>query len=86
MPAIDILDPLPPMIPAVPAHTVIEFLIDYSLRDYSDTGLVARTWHWILYGGGSGPISHVDRSRFDGAGPSSATTLDAACIANEPLP
>ena len=67
MPAMDIPDPLPPAI--TPPHTVIEFLIDQHLEEFGDTGLVARTWHWVLHGGGPGPISHMDWSQFDGNGP-----------------
>jgi hypothetical protein len=66
---VDIPDPLPPAI-TLP-RTVIEFLVDQDLDEFGDTGLVARTWHWILRGGGPGPISHVDWSQFDGDGPPS---------------
>jgi hypothetical protein len=52
MPAIDIPDPLLPAI--TPPRTVIEFLIDQHLEEFSDTGLVAHTWHWVLHGGGPG--------------------------------
>ncbi len=52
MPAIDIPDPLPPAL--IPPRTVIEFLIDQDLDEYGETGLVARTWHWVLHGGGPG--------------------------------
>ena len=58
MPAIAIPDPLPPAI--TPPRTVIEFLVDQDLEEFGDTGLVARTWHWVLHGGGPGPISHMD--------------------------
>ena len=82
MPAIDIPDPLPPAI--TPPRTVIEFLIDQDLDEYGDTGLVARTWHWVLHGGGPGPISHMDWSKFDGDGPPSAATLATESTADEP--
>ena len=82
MPAIDIPDPLPPAI--TPPRTVIEFLIDQDLEEFGDTGLVARTWHWVLHGGGPGPISHMDWSQFDGDGPPSAATLAAESTADEP--
>jgi len=55
MSAIDIPDPLPPAI--TPPRTVIEFLVDEDLDEFGDTGLVARTWHWVLHGGRPGPIS-----------------------------
>jgi integrase len=64
MPAIAIPDPLPPAI--TPPRTVIEFLVDQDLEEFGDTGLVARIWHWVLHGGGPGPISHMDWSQFDG--------------------
>jgi len=50
---ITIPDPLPPAI--TPTRTVIEFLVDQDLDEFGDTGLVARTWHWVLHGGGPGP-------------------------------
>jgi hypothetical protein len=81
MSAINIPDPLPPAI--TPPRTVIEFLIDQDLEEFGDTGLVARTWHWVLRGG-SGPISHMDWSPFDGDGPPSAATLAAESTADEP--
>jgi hypothetical protein len=46
--AIEIPDPLPPTI--TPPRTVIEFLIDQDLGEYGETGLIARTWHWVLHG------------------------------------
>ena len=82
MSAIDIPDPLPPAI--TPPRTVIEFLVDEDLDEFGDTGLVARTWHWVLHGGGSGPISHMDWSQFDGDGPPSSATLTAESTADEP--
>jgi hypothetical protein len=82
MPAIDIPDPLPPAI--TPPRTVIEFLVDQDLEEYGDTGLVARTWQWVLLGGGPGPISHMDWAQFDGDGPPSAATLAAEGTADEP--
>ena len=75
-------DPLPPAI--TPPRTVIEFLIDQDLEEYGETGLVARTWHWVLHGGGPGPISHMDWSQFDGDGPPSAATLAAESTTDEP--
>ena len=81
MPAIDIPDPLPPAI--TPPRTVIEFLVDQDLEEYGDTGLVARTWQWVLHGGGTGPISHMDWAQFDGDGPPSAATLAAESTAYE---
>ena len=82
MPEIEIPDPLPPAI--TPPRTVIEFLVDQDLEEFGDTGLVARTWHWVLHGGGPGPISHMDWSQFDGDGPPSAATLAAESTADEP--
>ena len=82
MPAIDIPDPLPPTI--TPPREVVEFLIDQHLAEFGDSGLVARTWHWILHGGSPGPISHMDWSQFDGDGPPSAATLTAESTASEP--
>lgn len=82
MPAIDIPDPLPPAI--TPPRAVIEFLISQDLDEFGATGLVARTWHWILHGGGPGPISHADWSQFDGHRPPSAATLAAESTASEP--
>src|SRR5579862_6562197 len=82
MPAIDIPDPLPPAI--TPPRTVIEFLVDQDLEEFGDSGLVARTWHWALHGGGPGPISHMDWSQFDGDGPPSAATLAAESTTDEP--
>src|SRR5580698_3429319 len=52
MSAINIPNPLPPAI--TPSRTVIEFLVDQDLEEFGDTGLVARTWHWVLHGGGPG--------------------------------
>lgn len=37
-----------------------------------------------MYGGGPGPISHMDWSQFDGNGPPSAATLAAQSTADEP--
>ena len=82
MRAIDIPDPLPSAI--TPPRTVIEFLVDQDLEEFGDTGLVARTWHWVLHGGGPGPISHMDWSQFDGDGPPSTATLAAESTADEP--
>ena len=80
--AIDIPDPLPPAV--TPPRTVIEFLVDQDLEEFGDTGLVARTWHWALHGGGPGPISHIDWSQFDSEGPPSAATLAAESTTDEP--
>jgi hypothetical protein len=82
MPVIDIPDPLPPSI--TPPRAVIEFLIDQDLDEFGETGLVARTWHWVLHGGGVGPISQMDWAEFDGDGPPSAATLAAESTADEP--
>jgi hypothetical protein len=82
MPAIDIPDPLPPAI--TPDREVIEFFIDEDLAEFGQDSLVARTWQWVLHGGGPGPISHMNWSRFDGDGPPSAATLAAESTASEP--
>jgi hypothetical protein len=82
MPAIDIPDPLPPAI--TPPRSVIEFLIDEDLEEFGDDSLVARTWRWILRGGGPGPISRMDWTQFDGELPPSAATLAAESTASEP--
>ena len=50
MTAIEIPDPLPPAI--TPDRQVIEFLIDQHLEEFGDNSLVARTWRWVLHGGG----------------------------------
>jgi hypothetical protein len=62
---------------------VIEFLVDQDLDEFGDTSLAARTWHWVLHGGGPGPISHMDWSQFDGNRPPSAATLAAESTADE---
>src|SRR5260370_38369865 len=82
MPAREIPDPLPPAIP--PPRTVVEFLIEQHLEEFGDTGLIARTWHWVLHGGGPRPISHMDWTQFDGDGPPPAATLAAESTAAEP--
>jgi hypothetical protein len=82
MPAIDIPDVLPPAI--TPDHEVIGFLVERHLEEFGDNSLVARTWQWVLHGGGRGPISHTDWRRFDGEGPPSAATLTAESTASEP--
>jgi hypothetical protein len=82
MSSIAIPDPLPPAI--TPPRTVIEFVVDQDLEEFGDTGLVARTWHWVLHGGGPGPVSHMDWSQFDGDGAPSAATLAAESAADEP--
>ena len=81
MPAIEIPDPLPPAI-TLPRE-VIEFAISQHLEEFGEHSLVARTWHWILHGGGTGPISHMDWSQFDGEGPPSAATLAAESTADQ---
>jgi hypothetical protein len=82
MPVIDIPDPLLPAI--TPDREVIEFLIGRHLDEFGANSLVARTWHWVLHGGGRAPISHTDWSQFDGDGPPSAATLAAESTASEP--
>ena len=82
MTTIEIPDPIPPAI--TPDREVIEFLIDQDLEEFGENSLVARTWHWILYGARRAPISHTDWSRFDGDGPPSAATLAAESTASEP--
>ena len=73
---------MPPAI--TPDREVIEFLIERHLDEFGDGSLVARTWHWVLHGGGRGPISYMDWSRFDGDGPPSAATLAAESTASQP--
>jgi len=80
--AIVIPDPLPPAI--TPPREVIEFAISQHLAEFGENSLLVRTWHWILYGGGPGPISHTDWSQFDGDGPPSAATLAAESTADQP--
>ena len=82
MPPIDIPDPLPPAI--TPDRDVIEFLIERHLKEFGEDSLVARTWQWVLHGGGRGPISHMDWAQFDRDGPPSAATLAAESTASEP--
>jgi hypothetical protein len=82
MPAIEIPDPLPRAI-TLPRE-VIEFAISQHLEEFGEHSLVARTWHWILYGGRSGPISHMDWSQFDGEGPPSVATLATESTADQP--
>lgn len=82
MPPIDIPDPLPSAI--TPDREVIEFLIERHLDEFGENSLVARTWHWVLHGGGPAPISHTNWSRFDGDGPPSAATLAAESTASQP--
>ena len=67
-----------------PDREVVEFLIDEHLAEFGEASLVARTWRWVLHGGGPAPISHTDWSRFDGHGPPSAATLAAESTASEP--
>jgi hypothetical protein len=82
MAPIDIPHPLPPAI--TPDREVIEFFIDQDLEEFGHNSLVARTWHWVLHGGGPGPISHTDWSRFDGDAAPSAATLAVESTASEP--
>ena len=81
MPAIEIPDPLPPAI-TLPRE-VLEFAISQHLEQFGESSLVARTWRWILHGGGPGPISHMDWSQFDGDGPPSTATLAAESTADQ---
>lgn len=55
MPAIHIPDPLPPAI--TPDREVIEFVVEQDLEAFGENSLVARTWQWVLHGGGPRPIS-----------------------------
>jgi hypothetical protein len=80
--AIQIPDPLPPAITT--PRSVIEFFLDQDLEEFGDDSLAARTWHWVLHGGGPGPISHMDWTRFDGNGPPSPATLAAESTASPP--
>jgi hypothetical protein len=50
MTAITIPDPLPPWI--TPDRQVIAFFLDQDLDEFGDHSLVARTWQWVLHGGG----------------------------------
>jgi len=81
MHAIEVPDPLPPAI-TLPRE-VIEFAISQLLSEFGESSLVARTWNWILHGGGPGPISHMDWSAFDGDGPPSEPTLAAESTADQ---
>lgn len=80
MTAIVIPDPLPPTI-TLPRE-VLEFAITEHLKQFGESGLVARTWRWILYGHGPGPISHMNWAEFDGDGPPSTATLAAESTAD----
>jgi hypothetical protein len=82
MPAIPIPDPLPPAI-TLPRE-VIDFAVEQHLEEFGEDSLVARTWTWILHGGGPAPISHMDWKQVDGDGPPSAATLTAESTAEEP--
>jgi hypothetical protein len=82
MAAIKIPDPLPPWI--TPDREVIEFFLDQDLEEFGGDSLAVRTWQWVLYGGGPGPISHMDWRRFDGDGPPSPATLAAESTASPP--
>ncbi len=80
--AIEISNPLPPAI-TLP-HEVIEFAISQHLEEFGEDSLVARTWRWILHGGGPGPIGHMNPSQFDGDGPPPKATLAAESTADQP--
>lgn len=82
MPAMAIPDPLQPAI-TVPRE-VLEFAVIEHLKQFGESGLVARTWRWILYGDGPGPISHMNWSEFDGDGPPPGATLAAESTADPP--
>lgn len=82
MPAIPIPDPLPPTV-TLPRE-VVEFAVEQHLDEFGKDSLVARTWQWVLNGGGPGPISHMDWRQIDGDGPPSAATLVAESMAGEP--
>ena len=82
MPTIDIPDPLPPAI--TPDREVVGFFIEEDLSEFGQHSLVARTWQWVLHGGGPGPISHMDWRWIDGDGPPSAATLAAESTASQP--
>jgi hypothetical protein len=82
MPSIEIADPLPSAI-TLPRQ-VIQFAISQHLAEFGEHSLVARTWRWILHGGGPGPISHMGWSQFDGDGPPSAATIAAESTADQP--
>lgn len=45
---------------------------------------MARTWQWILRGGGPEPISGADWSPFDSGGPPSAATIAAESTTDTP--
>jgi len=38
---------------------VIEFAVNRHLEEFGESCLVARTWRWVLHGGGPSPISHM---------------------------
>jgi hypothetical protein len=76
MPAIEVPDPLPPAI-TLPRE-VIEFAVSQHLEQFGESSLVARTWRWVLHGGGPDPISHMDWSEFDGNRPPSRPTAESA--------
>jgi hypothetical protein len=82
IPAIEVPDPLPAAI-TLP-RDFIEFAISQHLKEFGEHSLVARTWLWILHGGGTGPISHTDWSQFDGNGPPLKATLAAESAADQP--
>jgi hypothetical protein len=41
-----------------PPRTVIVFLVDQDFEEFAGTGLIARTWHWVLHGGGPPSLSN----------------------------
>jgi hypothetical protein len=59
---IDIPDSLPPAI--TPLAQTLELLIGQYLDKYDATGLVARTWQWILHGDSPRPISQTRGMRY----------------------
>jgi hypothetical protein len=82
MPVIEIPDPLPLAI--TPDREVVDFLVERHLQEFGEDSLVARTWQWVLHGGGRGPISHMDYTQYDGDGPPSRATLAAESLASQP--
>ena len=82
MTAITIPDPLPPAF-TLPRE-VIEFAVGQHLDEFGEDSLVARTWQWVLHGGGPGPVSRMDWRQIDGDGPPSAATLAAESTTEEP--
>lgn len=41
-------------------RNVVEFAAEQYLSEFVQDSFVARTWRWLLHGGGPGPISHMD--------------------------